>query len=54
MRIQSSLGKGKYVEKRNIEAEEARMKSYNDRFMRLLKKAEAEVDENGKGKEGSR
>ena len=54
MRIQSSLGKGKYVEKRNIEVEEARMKSYNDRFMRLLKKAEAEVDANEKGKEGSR
>ena len=54
MRIQSSLGKGKYVEKRNIEADEARMKSYSDRFMRLIKKAEAEVDANEKGKEGSR
>ena len=54
MRIQSSLGTGKYVENTNIEADEARTKSYNDRFMRLLKKAEAEVDENGKGKEGSR
>ena len=54
MRIQSSLGKGKYVEKRNIEAEEARMKTYSDRFMRLLKKAEAEVDANEKGKAGSR
>lgn len=54
MRIQSSLGKGKYVEKRNIEAEEARMKSYSDLFMRLIKKAEAEVDANEKGKEGSR
>ena len=54
MRIQSSLGKGKYVEKRNIEAQEARMKSYSDRFMRLIKKAEAEVDANEKGKEGSR
>ena len=54
MRIQSSLGKGKYVEKRNIEAEEARMKSYSDSFMRLLKKAEAEGDANEKGKAGSR
>jgi len=44
MRIQSSLAKGTFATKRNTQAEEARMKAYNDGFMRLLKKAEEDID----------
>lgn len=54
MRIQSSLAKGTFATKRNTQAEEARMKAYNDGFMRLLKKAESEVDSKEARKAGAR
>lgn len=53
MRIQSSLAKGTFADKRNTQAEEARMKAYNDGFMRLLKKAESDVDSKDR-KDGAR
>ena len=53
MRIQSSLAKGTFADKRNTQAEEARMKAYNDGFMRLLKKEESEVDSKDR-KDGAR
>ena len=54
MRIQSSLAKGVFAEKRKSEAESDRMKAYNDRFMRLLKRTNAETVCKEIGKEGSR
>lgn len=54
MRIQSSLAKDTFADKRNIQAEDARMKAYNDGFMRLLKKAEADVEAEDKRKAGAR
>ena len=53
MRIQSSLAKGTFANKRNTQAEEARMRAYNDGFMRLLKKSESDVDSKER-KEGDR
>jgi len=53
MRIQSSLAKGTFADKRNTQAEEARMKAYSDGFMRLLKKAEDDIDARDR-KDGAR
>jgi len=52
MRIQSSLAKGTFAEKRNTQGEEARMRAYTDGFMRLLKKAES--NDSHERKAGSR
>lgn len=51
MRIQSSLAKGTFADKRNPEAEAKRMKAYNDGVMKLLAKANENVAQN-QGKEG--
>lgn len=53
MRIQSSLAKGTFAQNRNVTGEEARMKAYNDGFMRLLQKSK-EQSEPKRGKEGIR
>ena len=51
MRIQSSLAKGTFADKRNTQAEVARMKAYNDGVMKLLAKANENMAQS-QGKEG--